>query len=66
MLRRLAAVRSRMDPEVLAELQAAHRDYWWLCAAHDNGQTCCVDLLFDEEPYCPPPAGDLGVSDHER
>jgi hypothetical protein len=34
-----------LPPELAADLRAAHDELKWDCAALNEGQTCCVDLL---------------------
>lgn len=41
----LGSVAARIDPELLAELRAAHDEYGFWCVAHNEGQDCCVDWL---------------------
>lgn len=46
-LREAAAL---IPPSVLSKLDTTHsrgNPGYWLCVAHDEGQTCCVDILLE-------------------
>jgi hypothetical protein len=46
----LIALASRLPPEILAEIRAAHDDETvsMCCNAHCEGQECCIDVLLDD------------------
>lgn len=58
----LASVAARIDPELLAELRAAHDGYGFWCVAHNEGQDCCVDWL----TALPESAGRVAVDPEEK
>lgn len=44
--RALVEIGRRLDVDLLAELRAVHQgELKWHCAAHSEGQNCCVDFI---------------------
>jgi hypothetical protein len=41
----LASLTGELPPGLAGKLRAAHDATGFLCAAHDNGQECCLDYL---------------------
>jgi hypothetical protein len=43
-----ARLGAMLSPEAAEAIRAWHRRNWWRCAAHGEGEACCLDDLLGD------------------